>query len=89
MKEIELFYGLICPYCKTAKAMLKKIMNENPGKFRLKQTLISSPSGMISRYRLGIHAVPAVLMNGEIIFRGLPSEEELRETLGLQKKEKE
>jgi len=83
MKEIELFYGIICPYCKTAKSLLKKIMNENPGKFILKQTLISSPSGMIKRYRLGIHAVPTILLDGDIVFRSLPKEEELKEKLNL------
>ncbi len=83
MKEIELFYGITCPYCRTAKKLLNKIIEENPGKFKLKQTLISSPKGMIRRYKLGIHAVPAILIDGEIVFRGLPEEEELKNVLNL------
>ena len=83
MKEIELYYGLLCPYCKTAKILIKKIMNENPGKIRFKQTLISSPTGMINRYKFGIHSVPTILIDGTIVFRGLPEEEELKEELDL------
>ncbi len=83
MKEIELYYGLICPYCRTAKALIKKIIKENPEKFRLKQTLISSPAGMINRYRLGIQAVPTILIDGKIVFRGLPEEKELKRELNL------
>ena len=87
MREIELYYGLLCPYCRTARGMLKKIMDEHPGKFRLKQTLISSPSGMINRYRLGIYAVPAILIDGKIVFRALPDEDELKKELNLIKQE--
>ena len=83
MTDIELFYGITCPYCRTAKRLLNKILNEHPGKFSLKQTLISSPKGMIRRYKLGIHAVPAILIDGEIVFRGLPEEEELKNVLNL------
>ncbi len=83
MREIELYYGLICPYCKTAKTLLKKIVKENPEKFRLKETLISSPKGMISRYKLGIYAVPTILIDRKIAFRSLPLEIELKEKLNL------
>ena len=83
MTDIELFYGITCPYCRTAKRLLNKILNEHPGKFSLKQTLISSPKGMIRRYKLGIHAVPAILIDGEIVFRGLPEEEELKNVLNV------
>ena len=83
MKEIELFYGITCPFCRTAKQLLNKIIEENPGKVRLKQTLISSPKGMIRRYKLGIYAVPTILIDGEIVFRSLPEEEELKEKLNL------
>jgi len=83
MAKIELYYGMMCPYCRTARKLLKKIMDENPGKFSLKQTLISSPAGMFSRYKLGIQAVPTILINGKIVFRALPEEEELRKELNL------
>ncbi|MEN8221697.1 MAG: DsbA family protein [Acidobacteriota bacterium] len=83
MKEIELYYGIMCPYCRTAKKILDKIIDEHPGKFSFKQTLISSPRGMIRRYKLGIHAVPAILVDGEIVFRSLPEEEELKNALKI------
>jgi len=83
MKDVELFYGITCPYCRTAKKLLNKIINNNPGKFRLKQTLISSPKGLVRRYKLGIHAVPTILIDGIIAFRSLPREIELKEKLNL------
>lgn len=83
MREVELFYGITCPFCRTAKTLLKKILKENLGKFTFKQTLISSPKGMIRKYKLGIYAVPAILIDGEIVFRGLPGEEELKNALEL------
>lgn len=83
MTEIELFYGIMCPYCRTAKKMVKKVMEENPDKFTLKETLISSPIGMIKRYKLGIHAVPTILIDGKIVFRALPEEKELKKELDL------
>jgi len=83
MKEIELYYGLICPYCRTAKTLIKKLVDENPEKIRFKQTLVSSPTGMINRYKLGIHAVPTILIDGIIAFRSLPREIELKEKLNL------
>ena len=83
MKEIELYYGLLCPYCKTARAAIKKIMDENPEKIKFKQTLISSPTGIINRYKIGIHSVPTILIDGKIVFRGLPEKEELKKELNL------
>lgn len=83
MKKIELYYGLICPFCKTAKKILKKIIKENPGKFSLKQTLVSSPGGMVKSYKYGIHSVPTILIDDKIVFRALPEEEELKKELNL------
>lgn len=83
MKEIEIYYGLTCPYCRTAINLIKKILEKNPEKFRFKQTLISSPGGIIKRYKLGIHAVPTIVIDGKIEFTGLPEEEELKEKLNL------
>ncbi len=83
MKEIELFYGITCPYCRTARKLINKVIEEYPEKFKFKQTLISSPKGLIRRYKLGIYAVPAILIDGEIIFRGLPKEDVLRNYLDM------
>jgi len=38
---------------------------------------------MINRYKLGIHAVPTILINGILLFRRLPEEDELKKELNL------
>ncbi len=83
MKKVELIYGITCPYCRVANKMLSRIIEENPGKIVLKKTLVSTPKGMIRRYKLGIHAVPAILIDEKIVFRYLPEEEELKKELKL------
>jgi len=81
--KLELYYGLICPFCKVLRKMLKKIILENPDRFYLKEILVSSPVGMIKSFKHGIHAVPTLLIDGEIIFRSLPDEEDLKRKLNL------
>lgn len=76
-KKLELFYGLTCPHCRTLKKMLKEILPEFEDKFELKETLVSSPAGWIKSAKLGIHSVPVLAIDDEIIFRSLPTKEEL------------
>jgi len=46
-------------------------------KFELKTTLANGPVGMVRSMKLGIHSVPTLLINNEIVFRGVPSKQEL------------
>lgn len=75
--SIEMFYTLTCPNCKTLKHMLDDILPDFGDKFEFKRSLANSPIGMIRTMKLGIHAVPAVLINNKIAFRNVPSREEL------------
>ena len=75
--KLELFYGLTCPHCRTLKKMLKEILPQFENKFELKETLVSSPMGWIKSAKLGIHSVPVLTLNDKIIFRSLPSKNEL------------
>ena len=74
---IELFYTLSCPNCKVLQRMLNEVLPEYADKFHLKRTMANAPIGMIKTLRLGIHAVPALLINDEIIFKQVPTKEEL------------
>ena len=78
---IELFYTLTCPNCKTLKHLLKETLPTHKNKFELKQTLANMPLGIYRTMKLGIHAVPALLINNEIVFRSVPTKEELIDTL--------
>lgn len=75
--KLELYYGLTCPHCRTLKNMLKEILPEFGDKIELKEILVSSPKGWIKSAKLGIHSVPALAIDDEIIFRSLPTKEEL------------
>ena len=74
---IELFYTLTCPNCKILQRMLDVVLPELGEKFVLKRPLANAPLGMIKTMRLGIHAVPALLINNEIAFKQVPAKQEL------------
>ncbi len=84
MKEnitIELFYTLTCPNCKILKRLLNEVLPTYGNKFELKQTMANMPVGMFRTMKLGIHSVPTLLINNEIIFRSVPAKEELIDKL--------
>ncbi|MBE0650743.1 MAG: thioredoxin family protein [Bacteroidales bacterium] len=74
---IEMFYTLTCPNCRMLKHMLEEILPQFGDKFELKRSLANSPLGMIRTMKLGIHAVPTMLIDNKIVFRNTPSREEL------------
>ena len=74
---IEMFYTLTCPNCRILKSMLDEVLPQFENKFELKKRLASSPIGMYRTMKLGIHAVPALLIDNKIVFRNVPTKEEL------------
>lgn len=75
--KIEMYYTLTCPNCKTLKKMLKDVLPEFGDRFELKTTLANGPVGMVRSMKLGIHSVPTLLINNEIVFRSVPTKQEL------------
>jgi len=75
--KIEMFYTFTCPNCKILKQILKDVLPEFDDKFELKTTLANGPIGMVRTMKLGIHAVPTLLINNEIVFRSVPTKQEL------------
>ena len=74
---IEMFYTLTCPNCRILKSMLDEVLPQFENKFELKKRLASGPIGMYRTMKLGIHAVPALLIDNKIVFRNVPTKEEL------------
>ena len=74
---IEMFYTLTCPNCRTLKRMLQEILPEFGDKFKLETTMANLPVGMVRTMKLGIHAVPALLIDKKIVFREVPSKQDL------------
>jgi uroporphyrinogen decarboxylase len=80
---IEMFYTLTCPNCKILKRMLDETLPVFGDKFVLKKTMANAPVGMIKTMRLGIHTVPALLINNEIVFKQVPTKQELMNKLNI------
>lgn len=57
--------------------MLDEILPQFGNKFEFKRSLANSPIGMIRTMKMGIHAVPTMLINDKIVFRSVPTKEEL------------
>ena len=79
--QIEMFYTITCPNCTILKRKLKEVLPQYGNKFVYKQSLANSPIGFIRTCKLGIFAVPALLIDNKIVFRSLPTTEELIEKL--------
>jgi len=80
---IELFYTPTCPNCKILQRMLDVVLPGFGDKFVLKRTMANAPFGMIKTMRLGIHSVPALLINNEIAFKQVPTKQELIKKLNI------
>ncbi len=78
---LEMFYTLTCPNCKIMKRQLDEVLPKFGNKFELKRTNASLPVGMVKSMKLGIHAVPALLIDNKLVFRSVPTNEELLQKL--------
>jgi predicted DsbA family dithiol-disulfide isomerase len=74
---IEMFYTLTCPNCRILKRMLNEVLPEFGDKFRLETTLANLPVGMVKTMKLGIYAVPTLLIDNKIVFREVPTKQDL------------
>lgn len=74
---LEMFYTLSCPNCRIMKRLLDEVLPTFGDKFEFSRSLANSPMGMIRTMRMGIHSVPTTLINNEIVFRSVPTKEEL------------
>ena len=72
-----MYYTLTCPNCKVLSRMLDNVLPQFGRKFVLKKTNANMPVGMIKTMKLGIHAVPTLLVDQKIVFRSVPTREEL------------
>ncbi len=75
--KIEMFYTLTCPNCRVLKKMVQDVLPEFEGKFKLETTLANLPKGMIRTMKLGIYTVPTLLIDDKIVFREVPTKQDL------------
>jgi uroporphyrinogen decarboxylase len=72
-----MFYTLTCPNCKILQRILDEILPTFGDKYVLKKTMANAPLGMIRTIQSGIHSIPALLINNEIVFKQVPAKQEL------------
>ena len=78
---IEMFYTLTCPNCRIMKRMLHEVLPGFGDKFKLETTLANLPVGMIRTMKLGIYAVPTLLIDDKIVYREVPLKQDLIDKL--------
>jgi predicted DsbA family dithiol-disulfide isomerase len=84
--KIELFYTLSCPNCKVMQRMLDDVLPQYGDRFTMKKTLANGPIGYVKTLKLGVYAVPTLLIDNKIVFRSVPSRQELIDTLNIYSK---
>ncbi len=76
---IEDFMSPGCVGCPVVKEMLKSLSEELSGEITVEEVDITVDSARAAQY--GIMSVPAIAINGELKFMGVPKKEELKKVL--------
>ena len=76
---IEDFMSPGCVGCPVVKEMLKSLSEELNGEITIEEVDITVDSARAAQY--GIMSVPAIAINGELKFMGVPKKEELKNAL--------
>ena len=82
MTTIELYYSDTCRDCHQLRSLLMEIVPKN---MKFKEINISYPEGKQRALELNIMSVPAVAIDGEVVFIGRTAREELLREINLRK----
>ncbi len=74
MTTVELYYSDTCRDCHQLRTLLMDILPKN---MKFKEINISYPEGGRRASELNIMSVPAIVIDGEVVFVGRTSKEEL------------
>ena len=82
MTTVELYYSDTCQTCHQIRALLIENLPKN---MKFKEINISYPEGKSRACDLKIMSVPAVAIDGDVVFMGRFSKEELLKEISLRK----
>ena len=82
MTTVELYYSDTCINCHSLRAILMEILPKN---MKFKEINISYPEGQRRASELNIMSVPAVAIDGEVLFVGRISKEEILKEISSRK----
>lgn len=74
---IEMYYTWTCPNCKIMSRMLEEVLPKFGDKFVVHKHHANAPLNMIRTMKLGIHAVPTLLIDHKVVFRSVPEKADL------------
>ncbi len=74
MTTVELYYSDTCRDCHRLRTILMEII---PRSMKFKEINISYPEGQRKASELNIMSVPAIVIDGEVVFVGRTSREEI------------
>ena len=74
MTTIELYYSDTCRDCHQLRTLLMEII---PKSMKFKEINISYPDGQLRASELNIMSVPTIAIDGEVVFMGRTTREEL------------
>ena len=82
MTTVELYYSDTCSNCHALRALLIETL---PKTMKFKEINISYPEGKSRASLLNIMSVPTVAIDGDVVFVGRVSKEELLKEISLRK----
>jgi len=82
MTTVELYYSDTCHNCHQLRALLMEIL---PRSMKFKEINISYPEGKQKASELNIMSVPTLAIDGDVVFIGRVSREELIKEISLRK----
>jgi len=82
MTTVELYYSDTCHNCHQVRALLMEIL---PRTMKFKEINISYPEAKKRASELNIMSVPTIAIDGDVVFIGRVSREELIKEISLRK----
>ena len=80
MTKVELFTADLCPRCDQAKEDLHAVIDEL-GAEHFDLCLVNVVKNLDRAVELGVLSTPAIVVEGELVFAGMPSRKKLKATL--------
>ncbi len=82
MTTVELYYSDTCSNCHQLRALLMEVLPKN---MKFKEINISYPEGQRCAAELNIMSVPTVAIDGEVVFVGRVSREDILKEISSRK----
>lgn len=80
MTTVELYYSDTCHNCHQVRSLLLDVLPKN---IQFKEVNISYPEGNQRALKLNIMSVPVIVIDGDIVFTGRVSREEIVKELNI------